>query len=175
MSSYGFAADDDISKDNIKDMRTTSGRVLLLPQAQSSLRNTLDTIFRNTNPLIIKAEPYNMPPSEQKILIDNLSSIEFVSAPLTGLTEDLLTLHRGGMHVKPMVRFPNAKPVAIDAAVRAAAPIGISRDIMNLMGSETTTLPYGDSVAFDSAGPCPMKPVTHGRKFFVRVSSSNVC
>lgn len=149
-------------------MRTSSGRVLLLPQAQSSLRNILEAIFRNINPLIMKSEPYNMPPSEQKVLIDNLSNIEFVSALLTGLTEDPLTLHRGGMHVKHMVRFPNAKPVVIDAAVRAAAPIGISNDVMNLMGSETTKLPYGDSVAFDSDGPCPMKPVTHGRELFVR-------
>jgi hypothetical protein len=162
--SYGFDSKDEISKDNITDMRSTSGRVLLLPQTQSTLKNTLTQIFQNTNQTILSAPPYSLPQSEQAVLLDGIKNLEFVSAPLSGLTGDLLTLHQGGMHVKPLVRLPNSTPIAIDSAAAASAPIGINSDTMSLMQSETTSLPYGGSVSFDPNGPPPIKPVTHGRK-----------
>ena len=153
-------------------MRTTSGRVVLLPQTQATLTNTLTQIFQNTNPNDLK-DPlkYNMPPDEQTSLLANIGSIEFVSTPLSGLTSDLLTLHDGGMHVKPTVRLPNSTPLAIDTAAAAWVGSGVGgnvtnviKGVMQMMDTETTFVPYGSSVDVDSKAASPFKPVTHGRE-----------
>ena len=157
-----------IANNNITDMRTISGRVVLLPQTRATLTNTLTQIFQNTNPNDLK-DPlqYNMPPAEQTNLLANIGSIEFVSTPLSGLTSDLLTLHDGGMHVKPTVRLPNSTPLAIDTAAAAWSGSGVGSnvmDVMQMMDTETTYVPYGSSVDVDPNAATPFKPVTHGRE-----------
>ena len=157
-------------------MRSTSGRVLLLPQAQSSIGTTLAQIFANTNEKDLDhlfsppAPGFSSPKEEQKNLLAKIGSLDFVSAPLSGLTSDLLTLHDGGMHVKPTVRLPNSTPVPIESAAAASKPINITSDIMQLMESDTTSVPYGNSVGFDSNGPPPMKLVTHGQIMFTKIN-----
>jgi hypothetical protein len=162
--SYGF--DEDIGKYfeqvGLADQRTVSGRVLLLPQAGSTLSTNLQQIFANTNANDLE-NIYKMPLSEQTNLLSGLSRLEFVSSPLTGMTSDFLTLHEGGAHVKPTVRLANSTPVFIQAAVDVAKPINVTSNIVTLMDAETTLTPYGSSVAVNS-GASPLKLVTHGRK-----------
>jgi hypothetical protein len=162
--SYGF--DEDIGKyfeqTGLADQRTVSGRVLLLPQAGSTLSTNLQQIFANTNANDLE-NIYKMPLTEQTNLLGGLSRLEFVSSPLTGMTSDLLTLHEGGAHVKPTVRLANSTPVFIQAAVDVAKPINVTSNIITLMDAETTLTPYGGSVAVNS-GASPLKLVTHGRE-----------
>ena len=159
-SSYGF--DEDISATKISDTRTLAGRVVLLPQTQSSLSTLIRQIINNTNPDDL-TNRYSLSPSEQNNLLRNVSELDFVSSPLTGLTSGLLTTLTGGMHVKPTVHLPNASPLVIQSAADASTPFGITADVLASIGAESTSVPYGSSVAlYDTYGP--MKLATHGRE-----------
>ena len=158
-SSYGF--DDDVSKVSTVDDRTISGRVILQPQAASTLNNTLTQIFQNTNENDLE-NIYGMPKSEQANLMSNLSKVEFASSGMHNLTSDLLTLQQGGQHVKPTIRLTNSSPIAVQAATTAASAIGFTTTLMQAMDTQTTMTPYGDSVAMDTDSS-PIKLVTHGR------------
>ncbi|MCJ1309780.1 hypothetical protein MMC25_003441 [Agyrium rufum] len=162
---YGFT--DEISQAHISDTRAVAGRVLLVPQAGSTLANTLRQVFANTNQADLNA--LQMPKTEQDNLLNGISQLEFVSSPMTGLTSHILTLHDGGMHVKPTVRFPNASPVVITAASTASAPININDSVIKSMDTETTLLPYGNSVSVNADAP-PLKLVTHGQVMFTKIN-----
>ena len=159
-TSYGFV--EDIGKAGVTDQRTVSGRVILLPQAASTLSKTIQQIFQNTNASDLE-NTYGMPASEQANLLNNLGSVEFASSGMTSLTTDLLTLHQGGQHVKPTVRLTNSAPIVVQAATNAASAINFTTPLMQAMDTQTTLTPYGSSVAVNANAP-PMKLVTHGRE-----------
>ena len=158
--SYGF--DEDISAAKISDTRTLSGRVVLLPQAKSSLSTLIQQIIDNTNPNDL-ASQYKLSPAEQSNLLKNVSKLDFVSSPLTGLTSGLLTTLTGGMHVTPTVRLPNASPLVIQSAADASSPFGIEAHDLGLIGTESSPVPFGSSVSLHGTYG-PMKLATHGRK-----------
>jgi hypothetical protein len=160
---HGFEGD--ISEANVSDKRTVSGRVVLTPQAASTLKVSIDQIFRTTNPKDL-VDVYGIGDTEKKDLTTKISALDFVSSTMTGLTSGLLTLHEGS-HMKPRVRLPNQAPITIDAALLAAPPF--TRDMMDSMDIETALTPYGDSVAFETTDP-PMKLATHGQLMFTKLN-----
>lgn len=159
MPRYGFDAS---IADSTKDVRPVAGRILLLPQAATILGTTLEHVFLNTNKTDLETK-YGLTKANQTELLADVGKLQFISAPLAGLTSHLLTLLQGGAHVKPTIRHANARPIVIDAAAAASADIGIDATMIQLMESETTLLPYGTSVMLDSTYPA-RKMVTHGRK-----------
>lgn len=193
-----YGVDEQLSKLGISDVRHVSGRNILLPQAASTLTTMLKTVFANTaRDDLIQSLSGGHPDAlslagddaknswleaEMKTILDIAGSLQMVSAPLTGLTSHLLTMHEGS-HVKPLVRFPNCAPIPIDAACNALLPaimIGndsmtqqeasaLARTLVMKMGVETMLTPYGDSVQ-QEASFHPMKPVTHGQLLFTKVN-----
>jgi hypothetical protein len=173
-----FGVDDsvDISTLGITDTRRISGRNILVPQVSTMLTTTLEQIFTTTNAADL-ADPkgYNLPPAEQKKLLDIIKQVEIVSAPLTGLTSHLLTLNEGS-HITPFVTLPNQGPVFIQTAADAFKPAIDPKDttisaekLIKKMDAETSLTPYGDSVAAES-DQSPMKPVTHGQLMFTKLN-----
>ena len=162
---YGF--DHDISADKINNKVKVAGRVVLQPQASSLLKVALDQIFRTTNPQDLN-DIYSLSNTQQQALLASVSSLDFVSSTLTGLTSGLLTMHEGS-HMKPMVRLPNEAPVPIQVALDAAAGIKFTKEMMQAMDIETKQTPYGDSVSFETADP-PVKLATHGQLMFTKLN-----
>lgn len=86
--------------------------------------------------------------------MDNIGKLKFISAPLTGLTDHLLT-RAGGSHVKPSVRVQGVDPpTVLDKAVLASnlktqnTPIQINENLdieaLQMIGAESALTPYGN-------------------------------
>ena len=154
-----------------------TGRNILTPQAQSSLKTTLDQVFKNTPKSKLAA--IGIDDVEQSKLLEAVSHLATVTAPLSGLTSHLLTLNEGA-HFKPLVRQPNERPKTINAAVTAdpADPKSPLKDLIDgrinpqpaaifqaVDGSSSST-PYAASVS----GPLYQFPVTHGQFIFTKLN-----
>ncbi|KAJ9633785.1 hypothetical protein H2199_009232 [Coniosporium tulheliwenetii] len=149
------------------DRRRVGGRNLILPQAGYSLKNSIAQLFKNTNPADLDAAT-GMSEDERKTLLKSIDDFQYLSFPLTGLTEHLLTLCRG-THVKPTSRQPGRKPTSVAAAVREEA--GFTSAVLDRMGAETALTPYGSLVDIDpEATHSPFKPVTHGQLFITKLN-----
>lgn len=163
---YGIPDDTILADKQITDIRTVSGRVLILPQPSFSLAAKIDQVFATTPPAIL--DPIISPAERQK-LKQNLYKLPFLSAPLAGLTDHLLTLVQG-THIKPMLRKPGEKPTPMPEAVTVAEDIGFDTDMMGLVGKETDLTPYGTLVQFLGSDYCAFKPVTHGQLRFTKLN-----
>jgi hypothetical protein len=64
----------------------------------------------------------------------NLSKLKFISAPLDGLTQHLLTRYKG-THVSPNIRVQGQKVVTMEDAFQSSKDIGFTRDDLVLMDS----------------------------------------
>lgn len=150
---------------NYTDIRTLSGRVLVLPQPVFSLENIVLSVIENASPDV------TLTPDEIADLQKNIRQIKFISAPLSGLTSHLLTRCEGA-HVKPNVRVQGQKAVPLGAAVAASQTIGIDSDALNLVDAETAMTPYGSLMAFgkDQYPGHPFKSVTHGQMLFTKLN-----
>ena len=149
---------------NHKDFRTASGRVLVLPQPVFSLEALVKQVLDSASKDVALTD------DDKKRLRDNIRQIQFISAPLSGLTNHLLTRYEGA-HVKPNVRRQGerkAKPLT--AAIRTA--IGMDDKALELVDSESALTPYGDSFPFgkDHYPGNPFKPVTHGQMILTKVN-----
>ncbi|RPB06358.1 hypothetical protein P167DRAFT_610131 [Morchella conica CCBAS932] len=152
--------------EQLDDKRTLSGRVLILPQPNFSLVEKLEQLFKSTPHHILNKV---IKPPEQKKLLDTLWELPFLSAPLSGLTDHLLTLVQG-THIKPLVRRPKAAPTPLAEAVKAATKIGFTPAMMSQIGKNTDLTPYGSLVQFLGSTHCAFKPVTHGQMRFTKLN-----
>ena len=81
--------------------------------------------------------------------------LKFISAPLAGITDHLLT-RVGGSHVKPNVRQQGQDVFALPKAISVAnldtkdTPIqpneNLDKDALQLIGAESALTPYGNLV-----------------------------
>ncbi|KAH6611483.1 hypothetical protein Trco_001503 [Trichoderma cornu-damae] len=164
-----------VTEEDLGDHRKLSGRVLMLPQPTVSLKSKILRLFDETpKPLLndVLAEP------DRIFLLDHVDQLAFLSAPLAGFTDHLLT-RQNGTHVKPTYRQPAAGahgtgqlPRAIVEAVAAAAHGAYKDTDLELMGLETDVTPYGTAVQFSKKqdSPVPFKPVTHGQFCFAKLN-----
>lgn len=146
------------------DARAVSGRSLILPQPGYSVKNNILQLFKNTSTSTLDAI---MPEAERTTLLKNIDKLEYLSFPLDGLTEHLLTMYRG-THAKPNLRRPGNSPVPMPEAIDEEA--GFSRHVLEMMGAETNVTPYASLVDLEDINHSPFKPVTHGQMFFTKVN-----
>lgn len=154
----------------IGDERIVSGRVLILPQRSYSLAANVQQILDSTNPNNLI--DMGIDKGQQAILKSRIQSLEFLSAPLSGLTSNLTTKHQG-THIKPTFRALNSKQVAMQAAVdpaKDAFPDGFAKTLIGLVDAESAQTPYGSSIDFAPNAPCPMKPAMHGQLMFTKLN-----
>lgn len=144
------------------DIRSLSGRVLILPQPTFSLEATVKQVLSGTSP--------DMTLSKDQVaeLLANIRNLQFISAPLSGLTNHLLTRFEGA-HVKPNVREQGRTVTPLQAAVDAASRININRSTLVAVDSETALTPYGTSNDF-ATDYYPFKPVTQGQVIFTKLN-----
>jgi hypothetical protein len=90
--------------------------------------------------------------------MDNIGKLKFISAPLTGLTDHLLT-RAGGSHVKPGVREQGDNTVTIlDKSVAASnlntqndpippnSNLNLDAKALQMIEAESALTPYGNLV-----------------------------
>jgi hypothetical protein len=156
-----------------KDARILSGRALILPQPNFSLKAKIQQLLNETAPTILKE---HLSDDDKTLLDSQIDNFTFLSAPLSGFTNHLLT-RSGGTHVKPTYRQPEQDgkpaqtPKAIDRAWESAHLAGYRKKHLEDMGMETDLTPYGTAQNFPSTDPNPFKPVTHGQ---FRITKLNI-
>lgn len=160
-----YAIDTDADLLNIKDRRRVSGRILMLPQPSFALDALIQQLF-STVPKEELDQVLN--PEEQTNLRDNVRRLPFLSAPLSGLADHLLTLSQG-THIKPNVRVAGQKSQVIMEAVDSNM---FSVERIGRMGIEMDPTPYGMQIHVTPGdeGPSPFKPVTHGQLRFTKLN-----
>ncbi|KAF8469771.1 hypothetical protein BDZ91DRAFT_808971 [Kalaharituber pfeilii] len=161
---YGIKPDVDLASLEIKDKRTLSGRVLILPQPNFNLQTIVNQILENT-----PADQLPLTPAQERELRDHLSQLAFLSSPLSGFTDHLLTRVQGN-HVKPNSRTPGGNPTPFQAAIEVGQEAGFARHQLSMMGIQTDLVPYGTLVPYLDAHFCPFKPVTHGQFRFTALN-----
>jgi hypothetical protein len=166
---YGIPADDNIPlwekmKDGnpqpVDDIRTLSGRVLILPQPSFSLKAKVNQLFSDTPPSIL--EPI-IKKEKRTELSENIDRLSFLSAPLAGLTEGLLTLSQG-THIKPENKYVEngmQRTSAVGAAIFEDP--GLTQDVIEMIQNNSALTPYASMSDFSALDFCPFKPVTHGQ------------
>ncbi|KAK4167523.1 hypothetical protein QBC43DRAFT_367572 [Cladorrhinum sp. PSN259] len=149
------------------DTRILSGRVLILPQPSFSLASKITQLFSDTPPQILKEY---LDPDERQLLLDNLNKLQYLSCPLSGLTEGLLTLNMG-THVKPEYKEV-ANDVTKVTAIKAAQfdSAGLTKKNIELIAGNSALTPFAASTSFATEKYCPFKPVTHGQFRFRKLN-----
>ncbi|KAI9689317.1 MAG: hypothetical protein M1822_009967 [Bathelium mastoideum] len=165
------------------DRRTISGRILLLPQPTFSLRAELEQLFKTTPKSVL--DPI-LPEPERTNLLAEITNFPFLSAPLDGFANHLLT-HAQGSHIKPNVRpsLPgntSQTVVPLDEAWNLFengerdTDFPMNQDDIADIGIESEVTPYGSLVQVqysDGQGKpfCnPFKPVAHGQFHFTKIN-----
>jgi len=156
------------------DYRTASGRVLILPQPVFSLETLINAVIDTAGVSPLSKE-------ESTFLQQHVQAMKFISAPLQGLTNHLLT-RIDGSHVTPTVRGQGLTPVVLEAAVKAGRGTDpatgldlMSRDdvfnILKLLDNLSGLTPYGNLMNFGADYPgVPFKGVTSGQIAFTKLN-----
>lgn len=172
---YGIKKDEVLYKDKqvALDRRTLSGRILLLPQPAYSLAAQISQLFSSTPDEVL--EPL-VPKDRRDALEAAAARMPFMSAPLGGFVDHLLTVTQGS-HLKPSVRVPGTAPVPIVQAYDnkgSFEDIGIGINEVAMMGLQTDKTPYGTLVPLPAAsstgGASAFKPVVHGQFAFTKLN-----
>jgi len=176
---YPSASTDDLKsskkgEDSYADRRTISGRILILPQPALSLKTLIDQVLTNTPQEELDKL---LTPDEQEKISSHASSLPFLSSPLDGFTNHLLTTLNGN-HVKPNVVIPGAtrdKPVSVPQPIRDAwssidPSVGLTENIIRFIGKESELTPYGSHVQLADNGIPGFKPATHGQFRFTKLN-----
>ena len=152
-----------------QDVVRVAGRNYLQPQAVSTFRLLLQQVFLNTNPTDLQNE-YGLKQEDQQRLLDTLSRMDFVSAPLSAVTNSLLTVKEGS-HLKPLVRLPHSTPVVMRDAINRFTQICPDRpeDALQQIDDQSEVTPYASSVAMTGQF-YPLKPVQHGQLQFIKLN-----
>ncbi|EFW19464.1 conserved hypothetical protein [Coccidioides posadasii str. Silveira] len=173
---FGITPGTDLAKEQIKDIRSLSGRILLLPQPSFSLQAAIDQLFNSIDPEVLKKY---LPTKEQRDnVLYNTYKLPFLSAPLDGFTDHLLTLSHG-THIKPNARYPGEGVQPIADAYKGP----FHNNELKLIGIHSEMTPYASLVRFtaeqalmttavshDDPSPVPFKPVTHGQFRFKKLN-----
>jgi hypothetical protein len=155
------------------DVRTISGRVPILPQPVFSLQALVAAV-------IDAAGVSPLTKDEADFLQKSMSALKFISAPLQGLTNHLLT-RIDGSHVTPTVRAQGETPVPLEAAILAAMGTDASgnnvierADVernLKLLDKISALTPYGNLMGLGADYPgVPFKGVTSGQVAFTKLN-----
>ncbi|KAI8207723.1 hypothetical protein K4K52_002066, partial [Colletotrichum sp. SAR 10_76] len=155
------------------DRRILSGRVLILPQPSFSLQAKVAQLFSSTPKAIFfpdEKDPEKQKTDEEarrKWILDNLSQLSYLSAPLSGMTDGFLTLSQGS-HVKPLNKTVDQKGGETLDIIKAALfdDAGFTAENILLIEGQSALTPYAKMVNLVTDNFCPFKPVTHGQLRF---------
>ena len=113
------------------DYRILKGHCPILPQAGSSLATRLQQVFSKINPADI-----SLSTADKAALLDDAKALEFSSAPMVGMTDQLLS-QMSGMHVNPLRWDPQYGLVPTDDALKLGAEIGFTgkADLLLMAGT----------------------------------------
>ncbi|KKK12797.1 hypothetical protein ARAM_004725 [Aspergillus rambellii] len=157
----------DLSKQQYRDRRVLSGRNLILPQPSFTLKAHIQRILQIIPP---KELDELLPEPRRTEIESNIDRFAFLSAPLSGFTDHLLTLATGS-HVKPLVRAPGKRPIALRDAVKVGAAIGLEPAHLELIDTESDPTPYGSNMSLVGHDEfSAFKPVIHGQFRFTRLN-----
>jgi len=177
---------DDPNNPNARpDVLRIAGRDHLHPQSVGTFKVLVEEVFDNTNPeslaehlgISLKnpddaVELFEKIKEARSTMVQTLSQMQFVSSPLTAVSNSLLTVQEGA-HLKPLVRLPHSTPVALaGASERLATILPGNRDptnVMQLVNDQGDITPYASSVSV-SRDHYPMKPVQHGQLQFIKLN-----
>lgn len=143
-----------------RDTRILSGRVLVLPQPSFSLEAKVTQLFQNTPEQILDDV---LDKAQRDNLLNNIRKLSYLSSPLTGLTNGLVTRAQGS-HIKPQNK--TVGPEGESSSVIGEAVFydaGLTEDNIKLIDGNSALTPYAALVNFIDTGFCPFKPVTHGQ------------
>jgi len=173
MVRYKIDEDLNASTDNRLDQRLVSGRTLILPQQIFSLKSMLQQIPLTQDTIAA----YNLTQAEVTALQNKIDTMHYISCPLSGFTNHLLTLVEGS-HVKPLARTSSSTdPVPLNAAITASIiPTTPSTtaifptDVLSRIQTQSSLTPYGNLIGFPSgtSAPAGFKAVTHGQTMFTK-------
>lgn len=144
------------------DTRNISGRILVLPQPTFNLEATVKQVLAGTNP------DMTLDPKQVSDVLQHVRDMQFISAPLSGLTNHLLTRSEGA-HVKPNVREQGQTVIPLQAAIEAAQRINIDQSALISVDAESALTPYGTNNDFATVN-YPFKPVTQGQMIFTKLN-----
>lgn len=155
------------------DVQICSGRIIVQPQPGLSLRHCIERAFASMSPNEIETifqdkqgEDRLDVPDIRTEFLDKVERLPFMSAPLSGLHNQLATRLQGN-HVKPTLRFPGH---AIQS-LKAAEMTGFDERDLIAMGQETSLTPFGTEVAVPAHHTrSPFKPVVHGQLCFSKIN-----
>ncbi|KAI0190073.1 hypothetical protein EV127DRAFT_340386 [Xylaria flabelliformis] len=149
-----------------QDTRILSGRVLILPQPSFSLAAKVRQLFLDTPPDLL--DETGLTKGDRDWILDNISRLSFLSCPLTGFTEGLLTLSSGS-HIKPENKFITNGMMNLSAIEAALFPdAGLSKTNIELIAGNSASTPYSTQGDWIDAPFCPFKPATHGQFRFTK-------
>lgn len=156
----------------INDKRVLSGRILLLPQPSFSLHASIVQLLNSVSPEVKKK--YNI-----EELAANTWKLPFLSAPLDGFTDHLLTMVHG-THIKPNARIPGGYQNSGVRPIEDALVAPFKKDHLEIVDIYSEQTPYGallsnslqvlDQTEPRSSPPHPFKPVTHGQFRFSKLN-----
>lgn len=171
----------DLQKLNIQDSRPLSGRILLLPQPNFSLQAAIDQLFSSVDPEIMKKY---LDEKQQKEVKSMTYKLPFLSAPLDGFTDHLLTLVHG-THIKPNVRYPAGAGYSEEGLhpIKNAEVGYFDKTHLGIIDIHSERTPYGallihstnngsddDEPTPGDKKPHPFKPATHGQFRFSKLN-----
>jgi len=170
MVRYGIPAEDETplwqqmekgDPSSSENTRILSGRVLILPQPSFSLWAKVTQLFQDTPPKVL--DEY-LNETDREYLLKHLSRLSYLSCPLTGLTEGLLTLSTGA-HIKPENNYITDEGEEYTVAmVNAEYPkAGFDKKNIEKIENNSGFTPYANQSDFSEADFCPFKPATHGQ------------
>ncbi|KAI9932533.1 hypothetical protein ASPWEDRAFT_100772 [Aspergillus wentii DTO 134E9] len=148
------------------DTRILSGRVLVLPQPSFSLDAKIKQLFSDTSPSVLDKF---LKKKERDELSRAVKTLPYLSAPLTGFTDGLLTMAHG-THIKPLnkeIGGGSDKFTAIGDAILNR--LGFTKENLEMIYGQSALTPYAGMVAFTD-DHCPFKPVTHGQFRFRKLN-----
>ncbi|KAF5621334.1 uncharacterized protein FTJAE_11363 [Fusarium tjaetaba] len=136
------------------DRRRISGRAAILPQAgltlQASVRQFLDL-----------QPPGSVKEADRSSILQSAGQLEYLSTPIGGFTDHLLTLRRGHY------------PAPSSPSKELLATLGISADDLSQVNVLHGMAPYGSGTNLHpdyTSAFSPFKPVVHGQARFTRLT-----
>ena len=158
----------------LNDVRTISGRVMILPQAALSLQSLVSSLV-NTFP---DNDSAPITKDERATLLDPKlwAKFKYLSLSLSGFTDHLITRMQGS-HVKPNARRVDNSLQVLQDAVNASCygfassePPIFPAAYLNAIQAESGVTPYGNAIDLEDKNIFPFKAVTSGQVMFTKLN-----
>ncbi|OJJ87733.1 uncharacterized protein ASPGLDRAFT_164182 [Aspergillus glaucus CBS 516.65] len=154
-------------KPSTLDRRLISGRGLILPQPSFSLDARVRQLFSTIPEQELDD---HITEEERKYLLEHIPRMPYLSGPLSGLTDGLLTLAHG-THIKPLARTIGPEGERM-TAIKSACVLqaGFDDKALEMIQGHSALTPLAATVAWPDQTHCPFKPVTHGQVRFRKLN-----